>query len=207
MILNTDRHNPAIPDNKKMTFPQFLRNNSTIWEGSDPPYDLQEELYNAIVNDEIVIKKQGDPDKRGWIRGIRAHDYDQGRRWVVLKGNELRWYKTPSQGEDKGLIGKIVLDYVRILEHASSASMTVIGVLPNPIDYFIYNERRKVSKVDTLELQFFFENEKQLSLWATAVSKNVTFITLPKFNRKQMKIRHTTKRHSNLKEDMVKIKF
>jgi len=130
VILNTDRHSPQIPDSQKMTLPQFFKNNSGLWEGNDPPVDLQEELFNSIVDEEIVIKKQGDPDKRGWAKGIRGQLYEQGRRWLVLKGNELRWYKSPNQCEDKGLLGKIVLDYVRILEDIASASLTILSVVP-----------------------------------------------------------------------------
>jgi len=203
ILLNTDRHNPAIPENKKMTFPQFLRNNSGLWDGEDPPIELQEQLFNAIVNEEIVIKKQGDPDKRGWIKGIRGEYTDIGRRWLVLKNNELRWYKNPSQGEDRGIGGRIVLDYVRILEDGSTGCMTVTGVLPNPIDYYIY-DKHKMVKEDTMELQFFFENEQQLSLWVVAVNLNVTFKTIPKFDRKQFRVRHTTKRHG---KEIAKVKF
>jgi len=59
-----------------------------------------------------------------------------------------------------------------------------------------------------MQLQFYFENEFQLGLWQAAVNGNVTFNILPKFDKKHIKIRRVTKRHSNLqKEELSKMKF
>jgi len=180
IILNTDRYSPAIPENKKMTFPQFLKNNTGIWDGQDPPHALQEELFNAIVNNEIVFRRKGDPDKRGWIKGIRANNYYQTRRWLVLIGNELRWYRNPSQGTDRvGLLGKVLLDYVRL--DSDKTTFSVLNILPKTFDFLIFNQRGKETKLETLELQFFCENEQQQELWFREVSRKCTFNNPPEF--------------------------
>ena len=94
---------------------------------------MLEQIFDSIANNEINMRAKGDPDKKGnalifipfffvtkllgWIRGIKAGAYEQGRRWMCLIGNELRWYKSPTMGKgDVPVLGKIVLDYVMIKE-------------------------------------------------------------------------------------------
>uniref|UniRef100_A0A6B2L069 SEC7 domain-containing protein n=1 Tax=Arcella intermedia TaxID=1963864 RepID=A0A6B2L069_9EUKA len=183
IMLNTDRHNPAIAENKKMTLPQFLKNNSGLWDGKDPPRELLEELYHAIVNDEIVIRKKGDPDKRGWVKSIKANTYEQGKRWLILINHELRWYKTPNSGDTSGLLGKIPLDYVRIFSDLSKTSFSVASVLPKPVDFFLVNEKGKAVRQEAVEFAVVCENEQQMNLWLKEVRNNVTFNVEPKLDK------------------------
>jgi len=101
------------------------------------------------------------------------------------------------------MLGRIVLDYIRILDDSHTVSMTITGVIPNPIDYYIY-ERKKMLKEETLELTFYFENQHQLALWVTAVQNNVTFVNLPKFDKKSFKVRNTSQRHPQAISKMKK---
>jgi len=65
IMLNTDAHNPAIPPNKKMTKPQFIRNNRGIWAGNaDPPQELLETLYDSIVMEEIKFREQKEANEK-----------------------------------------------------------------------------------------------------------------------------------------------
>jgi len=75
IILNTDRHCPAILDKDKMTKEQFIRNTNGTWAGEDPPRELLIKLYDNIFNDEIQMKTKGDPEK-GWVKSIKGQ-YEQ----------------------------------------------------------------------------------------------------------------------------------
>ena len=54
VMLNTDAHNPAMKQHKRMTKEQFLRNNRGIDGGRDVPARILEEIYDDIVQNQIV---------------------------------------------------------------------------------------------------------------------------------------------------------
>jgi brefeldin A-resistance guanine nucleotide exchange factor 1 len=55
IMLNTDLHNPQIPDAKRMTKEQFLRNNKGINDGKDLPKEYLDSLYEDINRDQIKM--------------------------------------------------------------------------------------------------------------------------------------------------------
>lgn len=55
IMLNTDLHNPNLPDNKRMTLEHFYRNNRKINDGEDLPNQYLEELYNEIKGNQIQL--------------------------------------------------------------------------------------------------------------------------------------------------------
>jgi len=65
-MLNTDAHNPQIK--KRMTKPEFIRNNRGINEGKDLPQEFLENIYDEIQSNEIKLKDEqptGSLDKAG----------------------------------------------------------------------------------------------------------------------------------------------
>jgi len=183
IMLNTDRHNPAISDKDKMTKEQFIRNNRGTWDDQDPPRDLLEQIFDSIINNEINIKSKGDPDKKGWVKAIKGNNCDQGRRWLCLIGNELRWYKSPTMGKgDAPIQGKIILDYVMIKGYNEEFSISL--VVPQPMDFYLYTPSAhplhpKEELTKTMQLIITCENEQQMLLWVDACSANSTFTNAP----------------------------
>jgi len=192
-MLNTDLHNPAILDKDKMTREQFIRNTQGTWAGEDPPKDLLMLLYDSICNDEIQMKTKGDPDKKGWVKSIKGSQHEQGRRWVCLIGNELRWYKEPTLGKgDKPILGKIVLDWMMVKEEEDR--FTIAAVIPKNIEFITY-DKGKATPVSCPMLVITCENDMRMENWANAVRANVTFDSIEKFAKpgKDIKVPKQTK--------------
>jgi Sec7-like guanine-nucleotide exchange factor len=55
IMLNTDLHNTQIPEHKKMTQEQFIRNNRGINEKEDLPKEFLEQLYQQIKANQIQM--------------------------------------------------------------------------------------------------------------------------------------------------------
>lgn len=55
IMLNTDLHNPNLPQAKRMTKDQFFRNNKGINDGKDLPREYLENLYDDIKSDQIKM--------------------------------------------------------------------------------------------------------------------------------------------------------
>ena len=55
-MLNTDAHNPQIK--KRMTKPDFLKNNREINGGEDLPEEFLSQIFDDIVNNEIRMKDE-----------------------------------------------------------------------------------------------------------------------------------------------------
>ena len=54
-MLNTDLHNPGIPDKRKMTLSQFLRNNEGTNDGGDLPVEYLTNIYHAIKSNQLQV--------------------------------------------------------------------------------------------------------------------------------------------------------
>lgn len=57
IMLNTDLHNPAIKEDRRMTKEGFLRNNSGICDGKDLPPDVLTAIFDRIKSDPISLKE------------------------------------------------------------------------------------------------------------------------------------------------------
>jgi hypothetical protein len=57
IMLNTDLHNPAIKEERRMTKEGFVRNNSGICDGKDLPPELLTSLFDRIKSDPISLKE------------------------------------------------------------------------------------------------------------------------------------------------------
>lgn len=57
IMLNTDLHNPAIKEERRMTKEGFLRNNSGICDGKDLPAEFLTDIFDRIKSDPISLKE------------------------------------------------------------------------------------------------------------------------------------------------------
>jgi len=193
IMLNTDRHNPAIADKDKMTREQFIRNTQGTWgKNEDPPKDFLTQLYDNICNDEIQMKTKGDPDKKGWVKSIKGGSYEQGRRYLCLVGNELRWFKEATLGKgDRPILGKIILEWMMVKEEEDR--FTIAAAIPKNIEFLTY-EKGKETPVSCAMLVITCENDQRMENWANAVRANVTFEAVEKLKPgKPIKVPKQTK--------------
>ena len=64
IMLNTDLHNPAIREDRKMTIASFIRMNSGVCEGGDFPDEMLAEIFERIKNDPISLKDDDNARER-----------------------------------------------------------------------------------------------------------------------------------------------
>ncbi|EEC45169.1 predicted protein, partial [Phaeodactylum tricornutum CCAP 1055/1] len=57
IMLNTDLHNPAIKEERRMTKDGFIRNNRGICDGQDLPEELLTGVFDRIQNNPISLKE------------------------------------------------------------------------------------------------------------------------------------------------------
>jgi len=60
IMLNTDLHNPAIKEERKMTIQSFIRMNSGVCDGGDFPDEMLTDIFNRIKTDPISLKEDDD---------------------------------------------------------------------------------------------------------------------------------------------------
>jgi len=77
IMLNTDLHNPAIKEERRMTRVGFIRNNRGIADGQDLPDELILGIFDRIKTNPISLKedddareKVGDPSKKGSVGSL-----------------------------------------------------------------------------------------------------------------------------------------
>lgn len=64
IMLNTDLHNPAIKEERRMTKEGFIRNNRGICDGQDLPHDLLNSIFDRIKSNPISLKEDDDARER-----------------------------------------------------------------------------------------------------------------------------------------------
>lgn len=57
IMLNTDLHNPNIPQEKKMNLDEFIRNNRGCNDGADFPVDMMTNIFNNILENPFTLKE------------------------------------------------------------------------------------------------------------------------------------------------------
>lgn len=60
IMLNTDLHNPAIKEDRKMTIQSFQRMNSGVCDGGDFPDEMLADIFNRIKTNPISLKEDDD---------------------------------------------------------------------------------------------------------------------------------------------------
>ncbi|KAL7558124.1 hypothetical protein ACA910_013180 [Epithemia clementina (nom. ined.)] len=64
IMLNTDLHNPAIKEDRRMTKEGFIRNNRGICDGQDLPQELLMSIFDRIKENPISLKEDDDARER-----------------------------------------------------------------------------------------------------------------------------------------------
>eukprot|EP00965_Chrysotila_dentata_P073173 2418116-Pleurochrysis_carterae.AAC.1 len=105
-----------------MTLEQFISNNRGIDDGRDLPRDLLASLYVSIVRDEIKIEQREyiSAVTEGWLykQGGRVKTFK--KRYVILSGSVIYYYKTAKEREPLGFIPLEDVE-VRPLHNAAAA--------------------------------------------------------------------------------------
>lgn len=97
IMLNTDRHNPNIKAEKKMTLEQFLRNNTNYgaeYQSQDLSKDFLTAIYNSIS--EHQIRTEGD-DPWAFVTDEEWMDLQMQCRASYLLGSSLFFVQTDDQ--------------------------------------------------------------------------------------------------------------
>ncbi|CAJ1964068.1 unnamed protein product [Cylindrotheca closterium] len=64
IMLNTDLHNPAIKEERRMTKEGFVRNNRGICDGQDLPHELLHGIFDRIKSNPISLKEDDEARER-----------------------------------------------------------------------------------------------------------------------------------------------
>jgi brefeldin A-inhibited guanine nucleotide-exchange protein len=64
IMLNTDLHNPAIKEERRMTKDGFIRNNRGICDGQDLPQELLKDIFDRIKDNPISLKEDDEARDR-----------------------------------------------------------------------------------------------------------------------------------------------
>eukprot|EP00980_Cylindrotheca_fusiformis_P022759 scaffold9704_cov113-Cylindrotheca_fusiformis.AAC.3 len=64
IMLNTDLHNPAIKEERRMTREGFIRNNRGICDGQDLPHELLNSIFDRIKSNPISLKEDDEARER-----------------------------------------------------------------------------------------------------------------------------------------------
>ncbi|KAL3937958.1 MAG: hypothetical protein SGBAC_007040 [Bacillariaceae sp.] len=64
IMLNTDLHNPAIKEERRMTKEGFVRNNRGICDGQDLPHELLHSIFDRIQSNPISLKEDDEARER-----------------------------------------------------------------------------------------------------------------------------------------------
>eukprot|EP00753_Platysulcus_tardus_P014511 PLAT4385.1.p1 GENE.PLAT4385.1~~PLAT4385.1.p1 ORF type:complete len:445 (-),score=150.21 PLAT4385.1:127-1302(-) len=108
IMLNTDLHNAMV--RRKMTKPQFVRNNRGIDDGSDLPAPMLEALYDSIAASEIRTEREREddgtlfthPDLAGRLRKRGGRIKTWKTRWFILSGDILYYFKSADDVDPAG---------------------------------------------------------------------------------------------------------
>jgi len=205
IMLNTDAHNPAIAKENKMKKEEFLKNLKGTWlDGGDPPQDIMGNIYDNIVEDEIIIMKEGDPDKRGWMK-MQAGNLREGQKFFLLKGNDLHWYKEITlDGNSVPLRGKLSLnDHITVLPSVEQDSFKIYlySTKQNvPITLTLFDKNKTVEH-KSIKISLTCANALAKDQWITVLRKNILVSINPQLGSLISSPRRTTsdeiKRKSN----------
>ncbi|CAK4648565.1 unnamed protein product [Aphanomyces euteiches] len=108
IMLQTDLHNPSIPEEKKMTKDGFIRNNRGINNGEDLPPEFLGGIYDRIKSTPISLKEDLDLKKKIQVQTtgqandrMRREAYSKEREAMVKQSEALfkrRGPNTPRNG-------------------------------------------------------------------------------------------------------------
>ena len=126
IMLNTDAHSDQIEH--KMSLSQFLSNNRGIDEGEDLDKDMMTMLYHSIVKNEIRMEQREfiSSVKEGWLlkQGGRVKTWK--KRYTILSGNVLYYFKSP---KDRAPLGFVPLEGIEVTVRSDGRSFEVRSII------------------------------------------------------------------------------
>eukprot|EP00727_Mastigamoeba_balamuthi_P013098 m51a1_g8410 putative ankyrin repeat-containing protein (342) ;mRNA; f:269878-276041 len=180
IMLNTDLHSPRIAAKSKMTKAEFVRNNRGVDGGADVPQELLEAIYDRIAAEEIALDVDTGT-RSGWLTKQGAMVKSWKKRWFVLRGQELSYYRAQQHGAPRDVpIGVVALRNLSVGRCSHSPLTLVLRPLPVPGpsgDIVLGIENRKPSGERgqwRKELRKTFmltaESEDDMADWAAALA-------------------------------------
>jgi len=135
-----------------------------------------EKIYSNIVSDEIIISKEGDPDKRGWMK-MQAGNLKEGKKFFLLKGNDLLWYKDVTlDGNNVPLRGKLTFnDHITTLPCVEQDSFKIYLYSTKqdvPITFQLFDKNRVVEH-KAFKISLTCANNLTRDQWTVAFRKNI----------------------------------
>jgi Sec7 domain/PH domain len=107
IMLNTDAHNDSVKH--KMTKEQFRNNNRGINAGEDLPADFLNELFDEIVENEIVLESDSAEredfsawEHQGWLNVKTSSSWV--KKYCILAGNCLYVFERPTNSDPPEVI-------------------------------------------------------------------------------------------------------
>ncbi|KJE96523.1 cytohesin 1 [Capsaspora owczarzaki ATCC 30864] len=142
IMLNTDLHNPSIKN--KITLEGFIKNNRGINQGQDLAPEFLSVLYDRIKNEELEMPKDEDgtdmsytffnPEREGWLTKQGGRKKNWRKRWFVLTGNCLYYFKETA---DPHPLGIIPLEDLRVRDVSVASKRAHCFEIYNATDGFI----------------------------------------------------------------------
>ena len=138
VMLNTDAHNPAMKQHKKMTKQQFVGNNRGIDGGRDVPTEVLEGIYDDIVRNQIVTVTEredenellfSNPTAVGRMEKRGADEMSQRflswrKRYFIISSSILYYFRDKTDSDPLGFIMLTDLD-VKVLDQSPSSTPTL----------------------------------------------------------------------------------
>ncbi len=143
IMLNTDAHNPAIK--KKMSKPDFVKNNTGIPGRKDLPRAYLEKMYDNIVSDGIKMNLDGiffRSAMEGYLHKKTSNKklgQAWQKRWVVINNNCLYLFR---KREDKDPRTIIPLEGLSVRDTSRKHKFTLEIYDENPNSFIkVFNAR------------------------------------------------------------------
>eukprot|EP00616_Rhizochromulina_sp_CCMP1243_P012533 CAMPEP_0118977248 /NCGR_PEP_ID=MMETSP1173-20130426/20888_1 /TAXON_ID=1034831 /ORGANISM="Rhizochromulina marina cf, Strain CCMP1243" /LENGTH=686 /DNA_ID=CAMNT_0006927331 /DNA_START=33 /DNA_END=2093 /DNA_ORIENTATION=+ len=177
IMLNTDLHNPNIPEAKKMKLDGFLRNNKGIDDGKDVPEETLCIYYQRIKDDEIRMNEgdqwEGDvvtfmaPNKTGWLSKQNHGGMTRWKRhWFVLSEHVLYYFEAPGSERPRFILP---MDDVRVGRGKDARVLNILGASDARIKCTKCLDNGKMELQNFKEFTIRAANPKEREEWYEAL--------------------------------------
>jgi len=204
IMLNTDLHSNQIVN--KMTQEEFLRNNRGIGEnGTDLPNEILTELYQSILTNEIKLEQREfiSSVQEGWLYKQGGRIKTWKKRYTILSGNVLYYFKTP---KDISPAGFIPLENVEVVRHDRTLCFELKSADGGKGMKSVHMAKEKGKPAARFESghhkSFMFKTEgfDALEDWVAAVQQHAVLNEMPQVPSSKRASKETTSVKASLSE-------
>lgn len=175
LMLHTDAHSPKINKSSKMTKQQFINNLRGLNNGKDFPYSFLSELYDVVVEEEIMMNVV----KRGYLekhsRPERGISKQWKRRYFMLTSDHLLYYFKKKEDKEPRLI--IPLESVCVSKAHQSKKKPYCFVIHDPMGGYVKSAKKRSDgslEVSTHEnFLLSAETEEERESWIESINSNI----------------------------------